>query len=181
MVFDIFTLVEAIWIILPAYAANGLAPVFRGKHAIDGGKMIKKQPILGAGKTWEGLIGGIVVAGIIGLVEQMAFPFLPWSLSPQPLTIVPMTLVLGLTIGSGAMFGDLCGAFIKRRCGIDRGRPAPLLDQEDFMVGAFAFAWLFGSVTLQSGWFVLLFVLTPVIHVIANVVGYLLKVKKEPW
>ncbi|MBM3303578.1 MAG: CDP-2,3-bis-(O-geranylgeranyl)-sn-glycerol synthase [Candidatus Aenigmarchaeota archaeon] len=181
MVFDIFTLVEAVFFILPAYAANGLAPLFRGKHAIDGGKTIRKQPILGAGKTWEGLIGGIVVAGVIGLVEQLAFPFLPWSLSPQPLVIVPMTLVLGLIIGAGAMFGDLCGAFIKRRCGIERGRPAPLLDQEDFLVGAFAFAWLIGGAALQSGWFVLLFVLTPALHVVANVIGFLLKVKKEPW
>jgi len=27
MVFDIYTLVEAIWIVLPAFAANGLTPL----------------------------------------------------------------------------------------------------------------------------------------------------------
>ncbi len=181
MVFDIFTLVEALWFIIPAFAANGFAPVFKGKHAIDGGRTFRKQPILGAGKTWEGLIGGVVVGGIIGLVEQLAFPFLPWGLSPQLLNIVPMSLTLGLLLGFGALFGDLCGAFVKRRCGIERGRPAPLLDQLDFVIGAFAFAYFFGFVALEASWFVLLFVLTPILHIIANGIGFLLKVKKEPW
>jgi CDP-2,3-bis-(O-geranylgeranyl)-sn-glycerol synthase len=179
MVFDIFTLVEAMWLIIPAYAANGLAPIFRGKHYIDGGRLLRGKPILGKGKTWEGLIGGAVVGGIIGLVEQAAFNYLPFQYSPVLLTIVPMSFWLGLLLGFGALFGDLCGAFVKRRCGLERGRPAPLLDQEDFVIGAFFFASF--AVALKADWFVLLFVLTPVLHLIANGIAFLIKLKKEPW
>jgi CDP-2,3-bis-(O-geranylgeranyl)-sn-glycerol synthase len=179
MVFDIYTLVEVVFLILPAYAANGLAPVFRGKHPIDGGRTFRGRPLFGSGKSWEGLIGGAVVGGIIGLVEQLASPYLPFSASPVALVIVPMSLWLGLLLGFGAMAGDLCGAFIKRRCGIERGRPAPLLDQEDFIIGSLAFASLL--VAIKSDWFVLLFFMTPFIHLFANGVGYLLKVKREPW
>lgn len=179
MVFDIFTLVEAIWLILPAYAANGLAPIFRGKHYIDGGRLLRGKPVLGKGKTWEGLIGGAVVGGIIGLVEQAAFNYLPFQYSPVLLTIVPMSFWLGLLLGFGALFGDLCGAFVKRRCGLERGRPAPLLDQEDFVIGAFFFASF--AVALKADWFVLLFVLTPVLHLIANGIAFLIKLNKEPW
>lgn len=179
MVFDIYTLVEAIWLVIPVYAANGLAPLFKGKHQMDGGRTFRKMPVFGAGKTWEGFIGGIVVGGVLGLVEQLAYPFLPFSISPVALAIVPMTLYLGLVLGFGAMFGDLCGAFIKRRCGIERGKPAPLLDQEDFIIGSVFFASF--ATAIKPDWFVLLFVITPVIHLFANGIGYLARVKKEPW
>jgi CDP-2,3-bis-(O-geranylgeranyl)-sn-glycerol synthase len=179
MVFDIFTLVELVWLIIPAYAANGLAPLFKGKHMMDFGKTLKKQPVFGSGKTWEGFIGGVIVGGVIGLVEQLAYPLLPWGLSPQALNLAPMTLTLGLFLGLGAMTGDLCGAFIKRRCGIDRGRPAPLLDQEDFIIGSIFFARILTPI--RPEWFVLAFFMTPVLHIIANIIAYILKVKKEPW
>ena len=179
MVFDIFTLVEVVWILIPVYTANGLAPVFKGRHPIDFGKTLRKMPVLGEGKTWEGLIGGVVVGGIIGIVEQLAYPFLPFSISPVHLAIIPMSMGFGLVLGFGALFGDLCGAFVKRRCGMQRGQPAPLLDQEDFIIGAFFVASFFAA--LKPEWFVLAFVITPAIHVVANFVGFLLKVKKEPW
>jgi len=179
IVFDIYTLVEAIWLVIPIYAANGLAPLFKGKHRMDGGRLLRGKPIFGSGKSWEGFIGGIVVGGVIGLVEQLAFPYLPFGSSPVMLTLVPMSFFLGLLLGFGALFGDLGGAFVKRRCGIERGRPAPLLDQEDFIIGAFFFASF--AVALRADWFVLLFIITPAIHLFANIIGFALKVKKEPW
>ena len=53
MVFDIFTLVEGLWIFLPAYAANGLAPLVKfkkGLHPIDSNKSFRGKPIFGPGK-----------------------------------------------------------------------------------------------------------------------------------
>lgn len=185
MVFDLFTLVEGLWIILPAYAANGLAPLIKFKktrHPIDANRSFFGKPLFGQGKSWEGLVLGIFVAVVIALVEQAAFPFLPWHLSEAQgvtLHIVPMSALLGFVLGFGAMIGDISGSFIKRRLGFERGRPFPLLDQDDFVVGAFAFASLI--VTIEGSWVILYLIITPLFHVIANIIAYRLRIKKEPW
>jgi CDP-2,3-bis-(O-geranylgeranyl)-sn-glycerol synthase len=182
MVFDIYTLVEAIWLILPAYAANGLTPLVglrKGLHPIDGGRRFKGEPLLGPGKSWEGMLFGTLIGGLIGLVEMLAYPYLPFSISAELLNIVPMSLLLGLLLGFGAMFGDLVGSFIKRRLKIPRGKPAIILDQEDFLAGALAFSLLL--ILIEIEWAILLAVITPMIHLAANGIGYILKVKKQPW
>ncbi|MBL7206371.1 MAG: CDP-2,3-bis-(O-geranylgeranyl)-sn-glycerol synthase [Candidatus Aenigmarchaeota archaeon] len=179
MVFDIFTLVEAIWIILPAFAANGLVPILKGRHAIDGGRSFLDRPLFGPGKTWEGLLFGTMIGGAIAFIQQLAHPYLPWNISPVALNIIPMTIMLGLFLGFGAMFGDLIGSFLKRRFGLGRGRPAPLLDQEDFLLGALLFASF--VITLEISWVILLVVITPIVHWIASIIGYVLRIKREPW
>ncbi len=184
MVFDIYTLVEALYLILPAYAANGLVPAFvklRGRsHPIDANKnFVDGRPLFGTGKTWEGLIFGTLIGGIIGLAEQLAYPYLPWGISPIALNIVPMSFLLGFILGLGAMLGDLIGAFFKRRVGLKRGQPAPILDQEDFLIFAVVFASF--VVPIKIGWFILLLIITPLIHWLACFIGWLIKVKMEPW
>jgi CDP-2,3-bis-(O-geranylgeranyl)-sn-glycerol synthase len=179
-IFNIYILVEAVWLVIPIYAANGLVPLVRGKVPIDfGKKFIDGRRILGPGKTIEGFIAGCFFGALIGLVEQLAFPYLPWELSEVPLMIVAMSPLLGFVLGFGAMTGDSAGSFIKRRLNLKRGRPAPLLDQLDFIVGALLISSLVINVKLE--WFIMLVVLTPVIHLLACVIGYLLHVKKEPW
>lgn len=183
MVFDIFTIqtfVEALWLILPAYAANGLVPIARGKHPIDGGrKFIDGKYWFGPGKTWEGLILGSIIGIVIAFIQLSAFPYLPWELSEIPLIIVPMSLTLGFLLGFGTIIGDMCGSFIKRRFNLKRGKAAPGLDQLDFLIGAFVFASL--VVAVQINWFILMLVLTFVFHVTASRIGYWAKVKKEPY
>lgn len=141
------------------------------------------KPLLGEGKTWEGLFLGIFVAVLISVVEMLAFPFLPWQLSEQihgvTLNIVPMGPALGFLLGLGAMLGDLAASFFKRRAGLPRGAPVPLLDQDDFVVGAFLLSALL--VPVKLGWIMLYLVITPLIHWLASFLGYKLKVKKEPW
>lgn len=182
MVFDIYTLVEVIWLILPAFAANGLAPLagkLKKAHPIDGGRKLEKERVFGNGKTWEGLGIGVLLAVIVSVIEMLAYPYLPWGISPVELNIIMMGPVLGFLLGLGAMIGDLGGSFIKRRFRLPRGQPAPLLDQEDFLVGALIFASFVVSISL--GWWILLLVITPVIHWIANIIGYIIRVKREPW
>jgi CDP-2,3-bis-(O-geranylgeranyl)-sn-glycerol synthase len=90
-----------------------------------------------------------------------------------------MSPMLGFMLGFGAMFGDLMGSFVKRRLKIGRGKPAPLLDQLDFIAGAFALTFLFVIIKLE--WVIILLVVTPVLHLIANIIVYLIKVKREPY
>jgi len=176
---DIYTFVEAVWLMWPAYGANGLCMLAKGKRAIDGGRMWRGKQILGPGKTWEGLVLGVLVATLVATFQMLVAPLLPWNLSPVPLDIVPMTPLLGFVMGLGAMLGDIGGSFIKRRLGIARGRPAPLLDQLDFIVGMLVFASFI--VALKWEWAVILLVMTPVIHLCANFVAYLLKLKNVPY
>lgn len=180
-VFNIFIFVEALWLVIPAYGANGLVPIIKGRHPIDGGKRLRDgQPVFGPGKTWEGLIFGCFVGAVLGTIEMLAFPCLPWgAASPVVLTIVPMGPLLGFLLGFGAMLGDLAGSFIKRRFRIGRGKPAPLLDQEDFLVGALLFALLMVPIKLE--WVIILAVLTPIFHWVANGIAYLARIKKEPY
>lgn len=182
MVFTIFNLVEAVWWILPAFAANGLTPLIgmkKGLHLIDGGRKLWGSRVLGDGKSWEGLAFGSFIGVLIASIMMMAFPYLPWELSEIPLTIVPMTPLLGLALGAGAMLGDIGGSFIKRRFSRERGSPVPLLDQLDFLAGALLLSALIVQVKIE--WILLLAVLTPVIHLIANVIGFRAGVKKTPW
>ena len=186
MVFDIFTLVEGFWILIPAWAANGFAPLAKftpGRHHIDGGRTFRGKPLLGAGKTWEGLLVGVVAAILVALFEQSMFPFLPWELSEQvhgvTLNIVPMSALLGFLLGLGSMAGDITASFLKRQIGLARGRAAPILDQDDFIIGALLFASLL--VAVEISWAILYLILTPAAHWIASFCGYKLKIKNEPW
>lgn len=176
---DIFTFVEAVWIMWPAYGANGLCVLAGGKHPIDRGKKFLGQPILGKGKTWEGLLLGVIVAILVAAFQMFMFPLLPWGLSPVTLDIVPMSPFMGLVIGLGAMVGDIGGSFVKRRIKIARGKSAPLLDQLDFITGMLVF--LSFVTVVKWEWVVILFILTPVLHIIANRIAYLIKVKNVPY
>jgi CDP-2,3-bis-(O-geranylgeranyl)-sn-glycerol synthase len=182
MVFTLWNLIEAIWLILPAYAVNGLMPLVglrKNNHPVDLGSRFMGRPLLGPGKTWEGTLFGLFVGILIASIEMLAFPYLPFDQSPVTLTIVPMSPLLGLLLGLGTVIGDMAGSFIKRRVGLPRGSIAPLLDQEDFLLCSLLFASFF--VAIKIDWVIILVIITPVIHLVASVMGFKMKVKKEPW
>ena len=78
-------------------------------------------------------------------------------------------------MGFGALVGDALGSFLKRRLGIGRGKPAPILDQIDFLVVALLFVSLVVNINLE--FIIISFVLTLIIHLIANTGAYLLGIK----
>ena len=183
MPFDIYTFIEAMWLILPAYAANGLVPLvgkLKNLHPIDGGRVFRDgRPLLGQGKSWEGLFTGSLIGSLIATVEMLAFPYLPFDASPVPLTIVTMSPFLGFLLGLGAMLGDIAASFLKRRLNLKRGAPAPVLDQDDFVLGSLLFASLL--IPLKPDWFLMLLIVTPLFHITANLIAYKLGIKNQPW
>jgi CDP-2,3-bis-(O-geranylgeranyl)-sn-glycerol synthase len=172
--------VKALFILLPAYAANGFPPLARGKIAVDfKKKWFDKKRILGNGKTFEGFTLGLIVGSWVGLLEYFVYPFLNTYAIQFNVSFPTMNLFIGFIISFGSLFGDLAGSFIKRRFGLKRGTDVPLLDQWNFVIGAVLFGFWFTEITIWM--FLLMLLITPLIHRIANIIAYTLKVKKEPW
>jgi CDP-2,3-bis-(O-geranylgeranyl)-sn-glycerol synthase len=110
---------------------------------------------------------------LLALIEQ--YLFLPDALRPIVLLSVPQVLLVAL----GALLGDILGTFIKRRIGISRGRPAPVLDQLAFLSVAILFGTIVNPMPLVLIGFLL--IVTPAIHLLANAIAYLLRLKDVPW
>jgi CDP-2,3-bis-(O-geranylgeranyl)-sn-glycerol synthase len=94
-----------------------------------------------------------------------------------------MMILILFSLCFGALLGDVIESFFKRRVGKDRGQDWIPFDQLDFLVGALIFSflmsellyllgltdhsWFFNSITI---WLILiLLVVTPFIHFVANV------------
>jgi CDP-2,3-bis-(O-geranylgeranyl)-sn-glycerol synthase len=161
---------QALWFIFPAYAANAAPILIKGRRPIDFGLKLGKYRLLGDGKTIEGAVGGIVIGTVAGWLQMNHY---------ATEGFVRFTLPLIFLLSAGAIIGDIAGAFIKRRLGIPRGYPAPLLDQLDFLAGALALSSL--AVKLEAATVAALVILTPIIHLAANRISYLLKIKRVPY
>lgn len=99
--------------------------------------------------------------------------------------------LFGGFVGFMALVGDAVKSYFKRRTGRDRGRPWVPFDQLDFVVFGVA-AMALASPLLADGWIraallgdwvvlATLFILTPILHFVVNVIGYFLKLKEVPW
>jgi len=175
-----FEFVKAIFILLPAYAANGFPPLARGRIPIDfKKKWFDKKRILGNGKTFEGFILGLIVGSWVAVLEYSLYPLLNAYAMQFNVSFPTMNLFIGFIISFGALSGDLAGSFIKRRFRLKRGADVPLLDQWNFVIGAVLFGFWFTEITIWM--FLLMLLITPLVHRIANIIAHKLKVKKEPW
>jgi CDP-2,3-bis-(O-geranylgeranyl)-sn-glycerol synthase len=178
---DLSFIISSAIIMVPAYLANGMPVLFGGGRPIDGGKnFFDGRRLLGDGKTVRGAVAGVMF-GVVGCLLTASFLNLVTTQS-FPL---PLYALLGLVVGSGTVSGDLIGAFIKRRANLPRGAPAPVLDQLGFILVALLFIYLFNLavplLTLTVEVFFAVLVVTPFIHITANVILFLLGKKKEPW
>lgn len=176
----LFELILGFWIIIPAYAANGFAPLARGRRRIDfGKKFIDGSDLLGPGKTWEGLLLALLVGTAFGMLEVVLHPYLNPIALEAGFSLQRLSFTSVFFVALGAMVGDMVGSFIKRRIKIRRGESAPLLDQLDFVFGAFFFASFFVELTSIS---VLIFIIiTPFVHLLSCFIGYKIGAKKVPW
>lgn len=154
-------IIAALYFFIPAYTANTFACILgKGRPADLGRNFTDDRRILGDGVTIRGSLSGIACGIIAGLILQM-------------------DLLLVFLLSSGAIAGDAGGSFIKRRLNMERGAPAPILDQLNFVAGGILFAGLVTSIPFQ--WILVIIVFTPFGHLIVNRTGYLLKVKDVPW
>ncbi len=182
---DLITLIlYSIYLMIPAYFANGSALVFGGGTPMDFGKNAwDNRRLIGDGCTWRGLIGGgllgMIVGGLLGLLSDYGIATYLFNMSASQITVVSGSvlqgLLMGLLLGFGALIGDAVGSFIKRRLNFERGKPVPLLDQLDFVV----FALLFVSLLINLSWQMIILILfvSIFLHLGANMFAYAIGIK----
>jgi len=152
---------------IPALVANGSAPFIKKGTPIDFGKRLwDGKRILGDGKTFEGLLIALTFGETVSII-MAKFLGNQW-------------VIIGFFESLGAMLGDMLGAFIKRRLGLERGARAPILDQLDFIFGATLVLLIF-RVSLTVYQFLEIMVIAMVLHMFTNYVAFRLKIKSVPW
>ena len=160
--------------ILPAYIANSSAALFGGGFPIDFGRKLKRHRVLGRGKTFRGFFLGVLFGTVAGNVISYFVSGTAYSLGSAT-----FYTALGFLLSFGALLGDLVKSFVKRRLGYEQGHSLLLIDQLDFVAGAI----ILGSIVYIPGLETVIFliIVTPLIHLLLNVIGHLLKLKKVPW
>jgi CDP-2,3-bis-(O-geranylgeranyl)-sn-glycerol synthase len=208
-------IVHGLWLFLPAYLAN-MAPVFVAKilpgwnAPIDGGRVAKDgKRVLGAGKTWRGLVGGALFGGLVALAMVAIAPH--WGIvngwdfgSVQAVVLGGPSgpgeelgtptwhiALFGAIVGTMALIGDAAKSYFKRRTGRDGGAPWFPFDQLDFVVfGLLGMVlaspllpwWWFQRALLGDGMVLItIVILTPGLHLLVNRIGFWLGLKKVPW
>ncbi|MEB3825797.1 MAG: CDP-2,3-bis-(O-geranylgeranyl)-sn-glycerol synthase [Desulfurococcales archaeon] len=155
-------------VFLPAMTANGAPVVFKGKRPLDLGRnFLDGKRIFGDGKTIEGLTVGVLAGFVIGLVESL----IAWNI---------FFAITGFIGGLSAMIGDLCGSFIKRRMGYERGEPVMVLDQLDFALCTTLAYYAYG-LHMDPTSLLLVYVTIFLLHVTTNRLAFRLGLKDVPY
>ncbi|WP_115864466.1 CDP-2,3-bis-(O-geranylgeranyl)-sn-glycerol synthase [Halorussus litoreus] len=176
------TVAVALWAMLPAYVPNNAAVLAGGGSPIDAGRTWNGRRLLGDGKTWRGTAIGTLAGAALALGLNAVAPEVSAAVGVD---LPTFPLAAALALAAGAMLGDIAASFLKRRTGRERGASFPGLDQLDFVVFALLLAFLaapswFGEVFTVPV-LVVVFVATPVLHLVTNGIAYALGLKNEPW
>jgi len=162
---------NALYYIFPAYCANGAPVIFGGGPPLDyGKKFLDGKPIFGPNKTVRGFVAGLLIGTLVGWAQE--------TLAPN-IGLEEGSVVLGFALSLGAIIGDLIGSFVKRRLDIQPGKPLPISDQIDFVLVALLFSLMVEQPTASAA--AIIIALTLPIHLSANAIAYLLRLKKSPW
>ncbi len=105
---------------------------------------VKLAPSISPGKTWEGLAGGVVAAGVVGLISAI---FTPYPTSPFS------GATIGMLLAFVAQGGDLFESWLKRKAGVKNSSDlipghGGILDRVDGLLTA---SVAFALIVLMSG------------------------------
>ena len=133
------------YLILPACIANGI-PAFIKKikfldNPIDFNLKFRNKPLLGKNKTWRGLIIGTSCGILVFAFQKYLYQF-SYFQNLSFINYFEFSILYGILLSFGALFGDLMGSFVKRRFDIVPGQDFYFLDQVDWIIGMFIFSSL---------------------------------------
>ncbi len=176
---------------LPAYVANPAAQLTGGGTPMDFGRKAQDgERLLGDGKTWRGLLGGVLGALLIGGLQVAAAaavdnPEVLPTFDPGGGAAGPASFLVVFVLGAGALLGDALKSLAKRRLRLPRGASLPLADQYDFVLGAWVLTlafvprWFEANLPLEAILVILL--ITFFLHRGVSAIGYRMGLKAEPW
>lgn len=182
---------QAVWLMLPAYVANPAAQLTGGGGPLDFGRAGRDgERLLGDGKTWRGLLGGVLGGLLVGGLQVAAAasvdnPAALPTFDPGGGPASPASFLVIVALAFGALLGDAVKSYAKRRLRLKRGESLPVADQYDFVLGA----WIL-TVLLFPRWFAVNFrpeailvilLITFFLHRGVSLLGYRMGLKAEPW
>lgn len=170
-----FDLISLILFLIPMYVANAIPVVLGGGKQLDfGAKWFDGRAFFGKSKTVRGFIAGVFGGTLAGFIitHYYILPFFG-SFETQMYGVFMLSL--------GTMVGDAVGSFIKRRFGVDSGKPF-FLDSLMFLVFALLFVYPFAEPSLYGLWNMVFFlILTVILHPLANFIANRVGLKNVPW
>lgn len=185
------TIFQALWVMLPAYVANPAAQLTGGGTPMDFGRASRDgERLLGDGKTWRGLAGGLLGAMVIGglqiaIAAAVDNPAVVPTFDPAGGKAGAGSLAVIFALALGALLGDAAKSYGKRRLKRKRGAKLPLADQYDFVLGAWILtaalfpAWFMANFTLVA--MAVIAALTFFMHRGVSLLGHRMGLKAEPW
>ena len=182
--FDLEVFMQMLFIMSPAGIAN-TAPVWGAKipilrkwdTPIDLGFKYGNKRLLGDHKTYRGIFMGVISGALMGvgliyLVQHNSY-FAEIAVIFGEVNFV----ILGVFLGFFALLGDALKSFFKRRINIRPGQSWPVLDQIDYIVGAYVIIIL--NFDLTPTHYIVGFITYALIHPVISYTAYLLKLKKD--
>ena len=171
-----------LYAMLPAYLAN-MAPVFCKRlnilnYPLDAGIAFRGKPIFGSHKTLRGIVAALL-AGMLAFWLQQALYGVPFFRDLSWIAYPENSVFTGMLLAAGAMLGDLAKSFFKRQRGLSPGQRWLPWDQLDFIIGAvIAGSYLFPLKLPDAA---ILLLITPLLHIAANHIGYYLGLNQQKW
>ncbi len=181
-------ILSSLYFFLPAYFTNMTPPLAKRFRVfdfldkpIDSNKTFNNKPILGAHKTWRGLVAGIIVGISVAYLQKWFYQF-SWIKEISLFNYEKINiLILGLLLSSGSLFGDLFFAFLKRRLSLKPGAKFLPFDQINYVIGAYIFFSLTLFFEIDNLVWIVLLISTFFLHIIVNRLGYHLRLHKAKW
>ncbi len=168
---------KALYFFLPAYCAN-MAPVIFQKLPFLAQPISTKH--FGKNKTWRGIVTAIVFGTLIFLVQKHLYlQNVALFTNISLVDYSGQSFLLGLSLATGAILGDLLESYFKRQNNIAPGKVWFPWDQVDFVLGALLLSTFFYVVPGET-LFILLTV-SPLLHIATNHVSYFLGFRKSKW
>lgn len=182
----IFTgILNMIWCKMPVLKTLN-QPIDKGKSLKDGNR------ILGSNKTWKGFVGYIIFAVICTVIWGVISKNSSYLSQNNYFYVhhenrVLYNFVIGALLGLAYALFELPNSFIKRRFGIEEGKPANgiskyffvFLDQADSILGCVLVLCLVYKMTVLAYFgYVLIGAAT---HIVINILLYFVHLRKNPF